>query len=80
MFSLSNTSYVDSLYRFRISVVDQVKSDICILQKGYYSKENNIKIQYENYFVKKLGMGDNTTCVYQFIYDEKGSVDTETIK
>ena len=30
----SKTSHVDSLYRFRRSVFDKVKSDICILQKG----------------------------------------------
>ena len=28
----SNTSHVHSLYRFRRSVVDKVKSDICILK------------------------------------------------
>ena len=67
----SNTSHVDSLDRFRISVVDNVKSDICILQKGCYSKENNVKIQYANNSVQELGMVDPTTCVYQFIYDEK---------
>ena len=33
----SNTSHVDSLDRFRRSVVDKVKLYICILQKGYYS-------------------------------------------
>ena len=65
----SNTSHVDSLNRFRRSVVDKVKSDICILQKCYDSKENNIIIQYANEFVNKLGMGYPTTCVYQFIYD-----------
>ena len=30
-----------------------------------------MKIKYANEFVKKIGMGDPTTCVYQFIYDEK---------
>ena len=34
----SNTSRVDSLDRFRISVVDKVKTDICILQKDFDSK------------------------------------------
>ena len=34
----SNTLHVNRLDRFRISVVDKVKSDICILQKGYDSK------------------------------------------
>ena len=37
----SNTPHVDSLYRFIISVLDKVKTDICILQKGYDSKEKN---------------------------------------
>ena len=31
----SNNSSVDSLDRFRRSVFDKFKSDICILQKGY---------------------------------------------
>ena len=35
---LSKTSHVDSLDTFRRSVVDKVKTDICILQKGYHSK------------------------------------------
>ena len=30
-----------------------------------------MKIRYANNFVYKLGMVDPTTCVYQFIYDEK---------
>ena len=55
---------------FRRSVVDKVKTDICILQKGYHSKEIKIKIQYANNF-------DPTTCVYQFIYDEKDNNDTQ---
>ena len=65
----SNTSRVDSLYRFRRPVFGNFKSDICILQKGCNPEENNMKIQYANDFVNKLGMGDTTTCVYQFIYD-----------
>ena len=39
----SNTSHVDSLDRFIKSVVEKVKIDICILQKGYNSKENIVK-------------------------------------
>ena len=72
----SNTYHVDILDRFRRSVVDEVKTDICILQKGYDSKENNMKIKYENNFVHKLGMGDLTTCVYHFIYNENDKNDT----
>ena len=38
-----------------------------------------MKMKYENAFVEIFGMGDTKTCVYQFIYDEKESVDTEII-
>ena len=44
----SNTSHVESLCRFRRSVVDKVKSDICTLKQYYHSKENNMKIKYAN--------------------------------
>ena len=71
MFRILKTSHVDSLDRFRISVYGKVKSHICILQKGCYSKENNMRIQYANYFVNKLGIGYTTTLLYQFIYDLK---------
>ena len=37
------------------------------LKNEYHSKENNKKIEYVNEFVQNLGMGDPTTCVYQFI-------------
>ena len=39
------------------------------LKKVYDTEENNMRIQYANDFVNKLGMGDPTKCVYQFIYD-----------
>ena len=52
----SNTSRVESLDRFRISVSVKVKTEVCNKNKN----KNNI-------FVQKLGMGDPTTCVYQFI-------------
>ena len=39
-----------------------------------------MKLQYENKFVQKLGIGDLTTCAYQFIYDEKDSEDTHITK
>ena len=64
----SNTSHVDSLDRSIRSVADKVKSDTCILQKSYDSKENNIKIKYANNSVNKLGMGDPTIFVNQFVY------------
>ena len=35
---LSNTSHVDSIDRFRRSVSDKVKPDICILQQSYDKK------------------------------------------
>ena len=66
---LSKIYNVDSLDRFRISIVDKVKTDICNLQKGYHSKENNMKIKYANNLVQKLVMGDPTTCVYKLIYN-----------
>ena len=39
-----------------------------------------MKIKYPNEFVQKLGVGDPTTFFYQFIYDEKESVETEIIQ
>ena len=75
----SNTPHVDSLYRLRKSVVDKVKTEVCI--KKYISfKENNMKIQYTNKFSQKMGIGDPKTCVYQFIYDESYSDDTKIIQ
>ena len=53
---------------------------MCLKKQGDHSKENNMEIQYANEFVEQLGMGDPTTCVYQFIYDENDSVDTEIIQ
>ena len=44
----SNTSHVDSLYRFGKSVVNKVKFDTSILSIYNISKEYNIKIQYAN--------------------------------
>ena len=49
-------------------------------RKEYNSKGNNMKIEYANEFVQKLGFGDPTTCVYQLIYDEKENVDTKIIQ
>ena len=42
----SNTSNVESLERFRISVVDKFKLDISILMKQNHSKEEEMKIKY----------------------------------
>ena len=67
----SNTSHVDSLDRFIKSVVDKSKTEVCIKYIYIYIiKKNHMKIQYANEFVQKFGMGDPTTCVYQFICDE----------
>ena len=46
-------------------------------KKNYDTEENNMRVQYANDFVNKLGMGDPTTCVYQFIYDENYNNDTQ---
>ena len=73
----SKISHVDTLYKFRRSVVYIVKWDICILQKGCDSKGNNMKIQYAKKFVHKLGMGDPTTCVYHLIFYKKDKNDTQ---
>ena len=39
-----------------------------------------MKIKYSNKFVHKLVMGDPRTCIYQFIYDENDSYDTNIIQ
>ena len=49
----SNTSHIESLDRFRKSVVDKVKIGICIFFN--HPKENNTKIQYANEFIKNWG-------------------------
>ena len=51
----SETSRVDILYRFRRSVVDKFKIDICILKKVYHSKENNMEVQYAIFLLRILG-------------------------
>ena len=39
-----------------------------------------MKIKYANEFVQKLGMGDPTTFVYKFIYDENENDDTKIMQ
>ena len=39
-----------------------------------------MKLKDANKFIEKLGMGDPTTCAYQFLYDEKHSVNTKRIQ
>ena len=39
-----------------------------------------VRIKYANQIVQQSGMGDIKSCVYQFIYCEKDSVDTEIIQ
>ena len=60
----SNTSNVESLDRFRKSVVDKVKFDIHMLKKENCSKENNMKMKYENESILNMGLGDPKTRVY----------------
>ena len=39
-----------------------------------------MRIQYENEFVRQLGMSDPTKRIYQLIYHEKESVDIDIIQ
>ena len=39
-----------------------------------------MKIQYSDRFVQNFGMGDPTTCVYQFIYYKNDNYDRKIIK
>ena len=49
---------------------------MCVLKKQNNSKEYNMKIKYANYFIINMGLGDPTTYVYQLIFDENDSNDT----
>ena len=66
-FGFSNTSHVDSLDRFRKSVIYKVKIEIIILMKRKHLKGDKMKIKHENEFIKNVVLGDPTTCIYQFI-------------
>ena len=46
----------------------------------YHSKENNMRIQNANEFVKKLVMVYPTKCAYQLVYDKNYSVHTKIIQ
>ena len=72
----SNTSYVDSLDMFRKSVVIRL-NQTCVFKKQNHSKEDSMKIKYAKYFILNMGLGDPTTCVYQFISDENEINDTK---
>ena len=39
-----------------------------------------MKIKYSNEFIQNLGLGNLTTCVYHFIFDENVSNDTKIIQ
>ena len=39
-----------------------------------------MRTQYENSFVRKLGMSDTTKCVYQFFYNENDNYYTKIIQ
>ena len=75
-----NTSHVDSLYRFRKTVVDKVKLEINILKKQDHIKEDKMRIKYANEFIEKMVLVDTTTFVYQIIFDEIYSNDTNVIQ
>ena len=74
----SNTSRVDSLDRFRNSVVDKFKTEVCVFK--YHAKEDNMKIKDSNEFVQKLGVSVTTTCVFQLIYDENHKNETKILQ
>ena len=38
-----------------------------------HSKEDSMKIKYAKYLILNMGLGDTTTCAYQFIFDENDS-------
>ena len=54
-------------------MVDKVKLDIVILMEHNHSKEGKMEIKYANEFIQNMVLGDPTTCVYQFIFDENDS-------
>ena len=54
--------------------------DICFKKQGYHSKANDTKIKYTNELFKQLGICDTKKCVYQIIYNEKDTFDTDIIK
>ena len=39
-----------------------------------------MKTKYANEFIQNMGLGDPTTCVYQFIFDENYSNDTKIVQ
>ena len=39
-----------------------------------------MRIKYTNKFIQYMGLGDPTTCVYQFIFDQDDSCDTAIIQ
>ena len=54
---------------FKTGLEDQllIRSKQIHVLKNNHPKENIMRLQYANDFVQKLGMGDITACVYQFI-------------
>ena len=49
-------------------------------EKNDNSKEEDIKIKHSNEFIVNMGLGDPTTCVYQFVFDEDYSNDKNIIQ
>ena len=62
----SNTSYDDSLYSFRTTVLYQVEFDLIIRFKNH-SNEENMKRKYANESINNMILENPTTSVYQFI-------------
>ena len=50
------------------------------LKKKNHYKYYNTKIQYANKLILEMPLGDPTTCVYQFFFDENDSNYTNIIK
>ena len=75
---VSNIFYFESLDSFRKSVVDKVNFDIHMFKKDNYYKEDNMKIKYPNAF--NMELVDPILSVYQLIYDETDSNNTNIIQ
>ena len=79
-FGFSNTSHVDSLDRFRKSVVDNDEVEISILLKQEDSQEEKMNINSAKTLIKIMGLGDHKKCVYKVIFVNSGSNETNIIQ
>ena len=50
------------------------------IKKLNHPKEDNMKIKYANELIINMELGGTITCVYQLIFDENGSNDTQIIQ